>query len=269
MVPEPRFIDVLSDSTGDTAERVIRAALLQFPQAGVKIRVHSSIRTKATAQPVIEKAAADESLLVFSVVSPELSAFIHAATAELKVSAVDVIGALIGRLQAFLARQPINRPGSELPLSEEYFRRVEAVEFTVRADAGRDPKSFLKADLILVGVSRTSKTPLATLLAQRGLKVANLTVVLNTKPLPELYACPQDRVIALTIDVESLCEIRQQRLRKLGMPPESRYALEEHVAEELAFAEKLFSDNPKWRIVEMTGRTVEETASIILNKLRD
>jgi regulator of PEP synthase PpsR (kinase-PPPase family) len=269
MVQEPRFIDVLSDSTGVTAERVIRAALLQFPQAGVKIRVHASIRTKETALPVIEKAASDQSLLVFSVVSPELSSFIHGATAELKVAAVDVIGAVIGRLQSFLARQPINRPGSELPLSEEYFRRIEAVEFTVRADAGRDPKSFMKADLILVGVSRTSKTPLATLLAQRGLKVANLTVVLNATPPAELFCAPQARVVALTIDVESLCAIRQERLHKLGMPAESRYALEDHVSQELAYAEKLFSDNPKWRIVEMTGRTVEETASIILSRLHD
>ena len=172
-----RFIDVLSDSTGETAEKVVRAALLQFPQAGAQIRLHTRVRTKEVARPVLERAAAERALVVFTIVSPELREFVHAVTAELKIDSIDVIGALIGKLSIFLDREPINLPSAMLPLSDEYFRRIEAVEFAVKSDDGKEPRNFRKADLILVGVSRTSKTPLSTLLAQRGLRVANLPLV--------------------------------------------------------------------------------------------
>jgi len=101
-------------------------------------------------------------------------------------TALDLIGSLIGKLSTFLDRQPINMPSAMLPLSDEYFRRIEAVEFTVKSDDGKEPRNFKKADLVLVGVSRTSKTPLSTLLAQRGLKVANLPIVLGVQAPPEL-----------------------------------------------------------------------------------
>lgn len=267
MASRPRTIDVLSDSTGHTAERVLRAALLQFPQADVRVRVHARVRTPKAARPIIERAASEGSLLLFSVVSPELSKFIHKSTFELHVEAIDVIGSVIGRLQSFLNESPLNRPGSLLPLSEEYFRRIEAVDFTVKNDGGRDPRSFPLADLVLVGVSRTSKTPLSTLLAQRGLKVANFTLVLDVQPPAELEACTQDRIVGLTIDVESLCSMRQARLRKLGMPAETQYGVRAHVQEEIDFAESLFKKHPDWPVVDMTARSVEETAGIILQIL--
>jgi regulator of PEP synthase PpsR (kinase-PPPase family) len=262
-----RYIDVLSDSTGATAERVVRAALLQFPQTEVEIRRHLRVRTRDRAEPILRRISEDESLLVFSVVSPELSDFIHRKAGELHIEAIDVIGSVIGRLERFLGKAPMNRPGALMPLSEEYFRRIEAVSFTVKSDTGRDPRSFAKADLVLAGVSRTSKTPVATLLAQRGLKVASYTVVLGTPPPPELAKAP--RVIGLTIDVESLCAIRQERLEKLGMPPETQYAVRAHVEREVRFAERLFAEHPEWGVVDMTGRTIDETAGIILEQLDD
>jgi len=264
-----RTIDVLSDSTGHTAERVVRAALLQFPNAQIKIRLHPRVRTPKAAAPVLERVAVEQTLLVFSVVSPELSEFICAETASLKLRAIDVIGSVIGRLENYLEQDPIHRPGALLPLSEEYFRRIEAVEFTVKNDGGRDPRKFAEADLILIGVSRTSKTPLATLLAQRGLKVANLTLVLGNPPPAELDVAPQDHIVGLTTDVDTLVAIRQQRLRRLGMPSEAKYALHEHVNAELEWAEQLFARHPEWPIVNMTGRSVEETAGIILQHIEE
>ena len=264
--PERHFIDVLSDSTGATAERVVRAALLQFPQSVVEIRLHTRVRTKARAEPILQRAARDGALLVFSVVSPELSAYVHQTTAQLHIAAIDVIGSVISKLETFLSQQPINRPGALLPLSEEYFRRIEAVEFTVKSDAGRDPTKFREADLILVGVSRTSKTPVATLLAQRGLKVANLTIVLGARTPSELQSAPQHRVVGLTIDTESLCAMREERLRNLGMPADAEYAVREHVERELAYASSVFESH-NWATVDMTGRSVEETAGIILEMM--
>jgi hypothetical protein len=264
-----RYIDVLSDSTGETAERVVRAALLQFPQADVTIRRHARVRTKRRAEPILRGAADDKALLVFSVVSPELSAFIYSMTVALRLEAIDVIGSVIGRLETYLQTAPVRRPGPLLPLGEEYFRRIEAVEFTVRADGGRDPKSFLQADLILVGVSRTSKTPLATLLAQRGLKVANFTIVLDKLLPSELKRAAQDRVVGLTIDADSLVAIRHERLERLGMPADTRYAVRGHVERELDYAERLFAGNPTWPVVDMSGRSVEETAGIILELMSE
>jgi regulator of PEP synthase PpsR (kinase-PPPase family) len=264
-----RFIDVVSDSTGETAEKVVRAALLQFPQAGAVIRLHTRVRTKEIARTILERSSKEGALFVFTVVSPELREYIHASTSELKVDAVDVIGSLIGKLGHFLDREPINLPSSMLPLSEEYFRRIDAVEFAVKSDDGKEPRNFKKADLVLVGVSRTSKTPLSTILAQRGLKVANLPLVLGVAPPRELEEAPQDRIVGLTIGLDQLCEIRQARLRQLGMPAETNYALREHVKEELAFAQRLYAKHPSWPVIDVTGRAIEETAVIILESLKE
>lgn len=263
-----RYIDVLSDSTGETAEKVVRAALLQFPKSGAQIRLHTRVRTQEVARGVLERSAKEGALLVFTVVSPELREFVHQMTAELKVEAIDVIGSLIGKLGTFLDREPINMPSAMLPLSDEYFRRIESVEFAVKSDDGKDPRNFKKADLILVGVSRTSKTPLSLILAQRGLKVANLPLVLGVSLPYELREAPSDRVMGLTIGIDQLCEIRQARLKQLGMPSETNYGMREHVREELDYAENLFRENG-WPVVDVTGRAIEETAVIVLEKIRE
>jgi len=266
---ETRRIEILSDSTGETAEKVVRAAMLQYPHAGAHIRLHTRVRTKEAARPVLEAAAKDGALVVFTVVSPELREFIHAQSYELKVEALDLIGSLIGKLATFLDRQPINTPSGMLPLTDEYFRRIEAVEFAVKSDDGKEPRNFRKADLVLCGVSRTSKTPLSTLLAQRGLKVANQPIVLGVTLPPEIEEAPQDRVVGLTIEIDQLIEIRKARLKQLGMPTDASYGLREQVKQELDYARQIFTEHPQWPVIDVTGRAIEETAVIILESLKD
>ncbi len=266
---EPRSIDVLSDSTGETAEKVVRAALLQFPESGAQVRLHTRVRTKEAARPVLERAAQEGSLVVFTVVSPELREYLHATSHELHVEALDLIGSLIGKLGTYLERQPINTPSSMLPLSDEYFRRIEAVEFTVKSDDGKEPRNFKKADIVLVGVSRTSKTPLSTILAQRGLKIANLPLVLGVETPPELEEANQERIVGLTIELNTLLEIRKARLKQLGMPVDTSYGLREQVKEELDYAQRIYRAHPQWPVIDVTGRAIEETAVIILDALRD
>ena len=266
---ETRRIDILSDSTGETAEKVVRAAMLQFPQSGVHIRLHTRVRTRETARPVLENAAKDGALVVFTVVGPELREYIHAQTNELKVEAVDLIGSLIGKLALFLERQPINMPSGMLPLTEEYFRRIEAVEFAVKSDDGKEPRNYKKADLVLCGVSRTSKTPLSTLMAQRGLKVANQPIVLGVRIPMELEEAPQDRIIGLTIEIDHLVEIRKARLKQLGMPTDAAYGLREQVKQELEYARQIFAQHPSWPVIDVTGRAIEETAVIILESMKE
>jgi regulator of PEP synthase PpsR (kinase-PPPase family) len=266
---ETRRIDILSDSTGDTAEKVVRAALLQFPQSGGHVRLHTRVRTRDTVRPILEAAARDGALVVFTVVSPELREYIHSSSYELKVEALDLIGSLIGKLATFLDRQPINTPSGMLPLTEEYFRRIEAVEFAVKSDDGKEPRNFRKADIVLCGVSRTSKTPLSTLLAQRGLKVANQPIVLGVRIPTELDEAPPDRVVGLIIELDQLVEIRKARLKQLGMPMDASYGLREQVKQELDYARRIFAGHPTWPVIDVTGRAIEETAVIILEALRD
>src|SRR5512141_577353 len=243
--------------------------MLQFPEARTPIRLHTRVRTKEVARPVLERCAREGSLLVFTIVAPELREFVHALTAELKVEAIDVIGALIGKLGNYLEREPINLPSALLPLSDEYFRRIEAVEFTVKSDDGKEPRNFKKADLVLVGVSRTSKTPLSTLLAQRGLKVANLPIVLGVPPPPELEEANQERIVGLTIGLEPLVEIRKARLKQLGMSVDANYGLKDQVKAELEYAQSIFGTHAGWPVIDVTGRAIEETAVIILESLKE
>jgi regulator of PEP synthase PpsR (kinase-PPPase family) len=266
---ETRRIDILSDSTGETAEKVVRAAMLQFPHSGTHIRLHTRVRTREAVAPVLEAAAKEGALVVFTVVSPELREYIHAQSYELKVEALDLIGSLIGKLATFLDRQPINTPSGMLPLTDEYFRRIEAVEFAVKSDDGKEPRNFKKADIVLCGVSRTSKTPLSTLLAQRGLKVANQPIVLGVALPPELEEAPQERVVGLTIELDQLIEIRKARLKQLGMPTDTSYGLRDQIKQELEYARRIFHEHPRWPVIDVTGRAIEETAVIVLEGLKE
>jgi regulator of PEP synthase PpsR (kinase-PPPase family) len=227
------------------------------------------VRTKEAVRPILERAANEGALIVFTVVSPELREYIHAASYELKVEALDLIGSLIGKISTFLDRQPINMPSGMLPLSDEYFRRIEAVEFTVKSDDGKEPRNFKKADLVLVGVSRTSKTPLSTILAQRGLKVANLPLVLGVATPPELEEASQERIVGLTIGLDPLVEIRKARLKQLGLSVDASYGLRDQVKEELEYAQRIFRAHPSWPVIDVTGRAIEETAVIILESLKE
>lgn len=263
-----RPIDVVSDSSGETAERVVRAALLQFPARRTRVRLHARVRDADSAREAIEVAAVDGGMVVFTIVSPELREFVHQLCYEKKVEAVDLIGALLGKLSSFLDAEPLNMPSASLPLSEEYFRRIEAVEFAVKSDDGKEPRNLKKADLILVGVSRTSKTPLSTYLANRGIKVANVPLALGVAIPAELEEVPPDRVVGLTIAVDHLVEIRRARLRQLGMPADSNYGLHDHVREEVEYAHAVFRAHPAWPVHDVTDRAIEETAGIIVAALK-
>jgi len=261
---EHKNIFVVSDSTGETAERVVRAALLQFPDQRVRVRLFTRVRDKESIQECLGKARDAQAMIVFTIVRPELREAFHEIARQNSVEAVDVIGSLIHKVGSFLEAQPMNIPSSDLPLSDEYFRRVEAIEFAVKSDDGKEPRNLRKADLVLTGVSRTSKTPLSTYLAGRGLKVANVPLVLGVSPPPELEEVPGTKVIGLTIDPDLLMDIRRKRLEQLGMPVDTSYGMRDHVKSELEFAHTIFRRHPDWMIINVTNRAIEETATVIL-----
>ncbi len=266
---ERPMIFVVSDSTGETAERVVRAALLQFPDQRVRLRLFTRVRDQDAVAEVLKKAAEAGAMVVFTLVSPDLREFFHEVAAQEHIETVDVIGQLIHKVANYLEATPLNRPTATMPLSEEYFRRVEAIEFAVKSDDGKEPRNLRKADLVLTGVSRTSKTPLSTYLAGRGLKVANVPLVLGVPPPPELDEMASEKVVGLTIGLEQLLEIRKATLVQLGMPPDANYGLREHVHAELDYAEEIFRAHPEWMVIDVSGRAIEETATIILEAIKD
>lgn len=266
---DAKVIYVVSDSTGETAERVTRATLLQYPDHKVRLRLERRLRDRRALTAVLEKAASESAMVVFTLVRPELRDHFNEEATRLNVRHVDVIGSLISQIGFHLEADPMNIPTAEMPLSAEYFRRVEAIEFAVKSDDGKEPRNLHKADLVLVGVSRTSKTPLSTYLAGRGLKIANVPLVLGVEPPDELYTLPGYRVVGLTIGVDQLMDIRKQRLQQLGMPTDANYGLRDHVKAELEYAHDIFRAHPEWMIVDVTNCAIEETATIILEALKD
>lgn len=267
MAPDPlRTIFVLSDATGDTAEKVVRAALRQFDVGAVQVdvRLYTHLRQIADVAPVVAEAAESGALLVFTVVRPDLREALRGQCETRGVPSVDLIGTLMGAMAGFFGVEPRGVPGLLYTVSDEYYRRMEAIEFTVKSDDGREPGNLPRADLVLVGISRTSKTPLSTYLAQKGIKVANVPLVLDIPPPQELSSVDPDRVFGLTIKPDALLQIRRARLERLKMAPDTSYGQRDHILREIYFARSIFQANPRWPIIDITGKAIEETASDIL-----
>jgi hypothetical protein len=263
-----KTVVVISDSTGETAERVVRASLLQFKDVPCNVRLYSQVRLESEMEKIVEKASELRALVVFTIVNAAERELLTKLCERMQVDAVDIIGTLMSKLSLFLGAQPVGVPGLLHTIGEDYFRRIEAVEFAVKNDDGAEPRNLPKADLVLVGISRTSKTPLSTYLAQRGLKVANCPLVLGVEPPAELEQVQTTKVYGLTIQPDALVRIRQARLTHLGMPADSSYAMRDHIMKEIAFAQDIFRKHPQWPIIDVTSRAIEETAADILRLVK-
>jgi [pyruvate, water dikinase]-phosphate phosphotransferase / [pyruvate, water dikinase] kinase len=267
MVPGPvSTIFVISDATGETAEKVVRAALRQFDvgQGPVDIRLYSHLRSIEDLRQVVQEASEANALLVFTIVRSEYREALRAQCEAHGVPCVDLIGTLMGAMAGFFGVQPRGVPGLLHTVSADYYRRMEAIEFTVKSDDGREPGNLPKADLVLVGISRTSKTPLSTYIAQKGFKVANVPLVLDVPPPGELTQVDPARVFGLMIKPDALLQIRRARLERLRMAPDTSYGQRDHILREIYFARAIFEQNPSWPVIDITGKAIEETASDIL-----
>ena len=265
--PTTRPIFVLSDGTGDTAERVTKAALRQFENARYSVQRFANVNDRAMIERILKQAALQGAFVVTSLVTAEHRAYAHELAKAYRILQVDVLGSLITGLSGWLGEEPQSLPGLLHRTDAEYFKRIEAVEFTVKLDDGKDPRMLPLADVVLVGVSRTSKTPLSVFLAYKGYKVANVPIVLDHEPPKELWEVNPKRVFALTIDPESLQHIRRQRLKTMRLRDASSYGELDYILAELEYAEKLFRRNRQWPVINVTRRAVEETAQLILSQL--
>lgn len=264
----PQPILIISDGTGETAERVIRAGLQQFRSHLVYIRTFRGVERDDQLVAVFRVAARQGAFVVSTLVSDSARARALVLAAEHEVQYVDLIGPLLGEFRVFLEAEPVQVPGLLHQTDDSYFRRIEAVEFTVKADDGKEPRMLRQADIILVGVSRTSKTPLSTYLAHKGFKVGNVPIVLDRSLPTPLYEVDPQRVFALTIDPEALQSIRRSRLRAMGMA-RMNYDDMDYILAELEFAEQLYRSHRDWPVIDVTNKAVEETAAVILGILDD
>ncbi len=259
---------VLSDGTGETADLMVKAALVQFQRDGLKIIRYKNIRTESQVASIFEEALSTRSIIVFTVVSEELRNFIHKMSEDSGVASVDLLGPLMGILAKFLTKDPHSQPGLFHQVNEYYFKRIEAIEFTVKHDDGRYADNLDLADIILVGLSRTSKTPLSVYLSYKGWKIANVPVVKGI-PLPQrLFETDQRKIIGLVIDPSTLVRIRRERLIKMGEDPTGEYASLEHVVEEIEYCKEMFRKNRRWPVFDVTGKALEETATEVEKYIR-
>jgi hypothetical protein len=255
-------IFVVSDGTGETANAALQAALLQF-DTPCRTRSFGAVRSESQAVRVVELAAEVGAMVVFTLVDQTVARALCRRGEEAGVVTVDLLGPLIARVAERLAAEPRREPGLLHGFTDDYFRRIEAVEFAVRHDDGANLRSLYQADLVLVGVSRTSKTPLSMYLAQRGHKTGNVPLVPGLDPPRELLELVPAKVFGLSVDAGTLLTVRQARLRSLGVSPYRSYADPEAIEAELLRARRLFRERG-WRVVDIAGKAVEETAARIL-----
>lgn len=258
------IIYIISDGTGETASIMTKAALVQYRGREISLIRCKNVRTEAQAEAILKEAVQCDGFVVHTVVSNDLRLFIHRFAIQHKLTAIDLLGPLLYGLDEYFDMTSTNRQAGLLRvIDESYFKRIEAIEFTVKHDDGKEIRDLDMADIVLVGISRTSKTPLSIFLSHKGWKVVNIPLVLNM-PLPkELFEMDQKKVIALTIDPQKLMKIRQNRLSKLG-DSHIEYANMAHILDEIQYAEDIFKKNKKWPVFDVTSRALEETATEII-----
>lgn len=262
-----KTIYVLSDSTGETAERVVRAALSQFGGRDVRLVRLGKVANQQEVQQAVATVSDEQGLLVYTLVDTELAVAVHAIAEERGLMAFDLLTPLLQSLSVFLGAAAQATPGLLHQIDTDYFRRMEAVNFTVKHDDGQETRGLVKADLVLVGVSRSSKTPLSMYLANKGYKVANVPLVKGIEPPEELDGIDPQKVVGLLINPRRLVEIRTSRLVTMGQSMRNSYADYEKVEEEIAFCRQYYRRHPSWLIIDVTNKSVEESASEILRRV--
>lgn len=261
-------IFAVSDSIGETAEIVTKAAIIQFKSSDVVIRRVPYVIDRQYAQEVVEQAKdIGNCVIVCTIILPEVRQFLLEQARENGIPIVDLMGPMMKVISEIVDLNPELEPGLVHKTDADYFKKMETIEFAVQYDDGKDPRGLYRADVVLIGVSRTSKTPLALYLAHQRLKVANLPLVPEVVPPKELFQLPKNKVIGLTITPEKLYEIRYERLKSLGLGFNAIYANRDRILKEIDYAEKVMKnlDCPK---IDVSNKAVEEIATNILDILK-
>lgn len=254
---------IVSDSIGETAERLVKAVGSQFTSSEFKLRKFTNVKESFNLKALMDDAVADEAIIVFTTVIEEIRSEIIMACNDLGLHYVDIMGPALQAFQGFVNETPVRSPGIMHKLDENYFDRIKAVEFAVKYDDGKDYRGIRMADIVLLGISRTSKTPLSMYLAHKGLKVANVPLFPEMSVPGELDKVDPKKIIGLKTSARVLMRIREQRAIKMGLSPDSNYATMERIKKELEHAQSVM-DKYKCEVIDVSDKAIEEVATIIM-----
>jgi [pyruvate, water dikinase]-phosphate phosphotransferase / [pyruvate, water dikinase] kinase len=257
-------LHLLSDSTGETLETLAKSALSQFDEVEVIKHFWPMVRTEGHLGRTMDDIAANPGLVLFTLASNDMRDKLEARCRALGLPYVPVLDPVIRAMSALLGQTAKARPGKQHSLDAAYFGRVEAIQFTIAHDDGAGSDNWEQADIILAGVSRTSKTPTAIYLANRGYKTANIPLVIESPPPSILFELKKPLIVGLVINPERLIQVRRNRLLSLNQMPETDYVDVEAVSREVAFARRLIADNG-WPVIDVTRRSIEEVAAAIIH----
>ena len=272
--PSPRSacvqIDVhlLSDSTGETIETIAKAALAQFEDVAVRRHFWPMVRSAAHLERILPDIAAYRGLVLFTLVNPALRLTLEQRCAQLGLTAVPVLDPVVAAFSAALGQEATARPGGQHSLDAAYFARVEAIHWTMAHDDGLAHEDWEAADIVLAGVSRSSKTPTSIYLANRGYKTANIPIVPASPPPQALFRLKTPLVVGLTTSADRLVAVRRNRISAMGDVGATDYVEEDAVKAELAYARRMFADQD-WPVIDVTRRSIEETAAAIIRLVEE
>lgn len=262
-------IYVLSDSIGETGEQIAKAAIRQFDLDDYEIKRYPYHNSIGMIEPILYEAAKEEnSMVIYTTVEEKTRKFIQDKAEELNVALVDVMGPPLDAMEKVLKEAPLREPGLIRRLDENYFKKVECIEFAVTYDDGKDPRGAKNADICLVGISRTSKTPLSIYLANKHFKVANIPLVPEVPVPDEVYKKDKRRVIGLIANPYKINAIREERLKTLGLSSSATYSSLDRIEEELDYSKKIMKDLG-CLVIDVTNKSIEETAGIIIDHMKE
>lgn len=259
-------IHLVSDSTGETIETLARACIAQFENISVIESVWTLVRTPGQVTKILNAVKTNPGVVIFTMVDPALRSQLEKGCESLGVQAIPVLDPIFAALKSHFHVEASHRPGIQHEMDENYFLRIEAMHFALAHDDGQSTHEIHKADVIILGVSRTSKTPTCVYMANKGIKAANIPIVPQC-PLPTNLNDPKfanTLIVGLTKDPRRLVQVRKNRLNMLNETKETDYVDLETVVDEVQFARKLCNKNC-WPIIDVTRKSIEETATAILN----
>lgn len=262
-------IYIISDSVGSTAQKITAAVLAQFPTLSLsETKRFPFVTDSEQMEEILMDAKKENAMIVSTLVKQDLISFVNAFAEKAALRHIDLMTPLTKTIEEYYGTESIQQPGTLHTMNTDYFNRVSAMEFAVRYDDGKDPRGILKADIVILGVSRTSKTPLSLYLANLGYKVANIPIVPEAQVPEELFKVPTSKIIGLTTQANALARVRQARLASLGLQENSLYADQKRVERELACAMDLF-EQLQIMTIDVENRSIEETTVLIEEHYRE
>ena len=258
-------LHLLSDSTGETLENIAKAALAQFDGVDDVVKhFWPMVRSATHLDRILVDITANPGLVLFTLVNRDTRRKLETRCLALGLPAVAALDAVSDAMSNMLGQEAKARPGRQHVMDAAYFARVDAIQFTIAHDDGLNSQNWEEADILLAGVSRTSKTPTSIYLANRGFKTANIPIVPQSPPPANLFTLKHPLVVGLVTSAERLIQVRRNRLLSLNQAPDTDYVDEEMVKVEVAAARRMFADND-WPVLDVTRRSIEETAAAIIN----